>query len=98
MTRVGAAVLLFLMLGVGRGVWQARPAAQASSHDVSPATAILEPNAELMRDHDFAAPRVDLFGNEIDDAVGDYRVDRTGDIYERHSPDTEVAKLRPPIG
>jgi hypothetical protein len=35
-------------------------------------------------------PRVDLYGNEIDDAVGDYRIDMRGDIYENHSPGTEV--------
>jgi len=41
---------------------------------------------------------IDVFGNEIDEAVGDYRVDMRGDLYERHSPDTEVPKLPPPIG
>jgi len=41
---------------------------------------------------------IDVFGNEVDEAVGDYRVDARGDLYERHSPDTEVPKLRPPIG
>jgi hypothetical protein len=41
---------------------------------------------------------IDVFGNEVDEAVGDYRVDVRGDLYERHSPDTEVPKLPPPIG
>jgi hypothetical protein len=41
---------------------------------------------------------IDVFGNTVDEAVGDYRVDVRGDLYERHSPDTEVPKLRPPIG
>ena len=41
---------------------------------------------------------IDVFGNEVDEAVGDYRVDVRGDLYERHSPETEVPKLRPPIG
>jgi hypothetical protein len=41
---------------------------------------------------------IDVFGNEVDEAVGDYRVDARGDLYERHSPDTEVPKLAPPIG
>lgn len=44
----------------------------------------------------FAEPRVDLYGNEISDAVGDYRVDRGGDLYERHAPDTAVLRLGPP--
>jgi len=37
-------------------------------------------------------PRFDLFGNEIEEAVADYRVDRRGSLYERHSPDTAVPK------
>jgi hypothetical protein len=34
----------------------------------------------------------DLFGNEVEQAVADYRVDPRGDIYERHSPDTAVMR------
>ena len=41
-------------------------------------------------------PRLDLYGNEIEDAVGDYRIDVRGDIYERHSPETEVTRLAAP--
>jgi hypothetical protein len=41
-------------------------------------------------------PRVDLYGNEVVEAVGDYRVDVQGEIYERHAPDTAVLRLAPP--
>ena len=41
-------------------------------------------------------PRVDLYGNEVEDAVSDYRIDPRGDIYERHSPETEVTQLAAP--
>jgi hypothetical protein len=41
-------------------------------------------------------PRVDLYGNPIDAAVGDYRLDPRGDMYERHSPDTAVTRLAAP--
>lgn len=44
----------------------------------------------------FAQPRIDLYGNEIRGAVGDYRVDPRGDLYERHAPDTAVLKLGSP--
>jgi hypothetical protein len=44
------------------------------------------------------ADGIDVFGNEVDEAVCDYRVDVRGDVYERHSPETEVPKLRPPVG
>jgi hypothetical protein len=41
-------------------------------------------------------PQMDLYGNQIDFAVGEYRVDGTGDLYETHSPETEVTKLGAP--
>lgn len=41
-------------------------------------------------------PPVDIYGNQVDRAVGDYRVDPHGDLYERHAPDTAVLKLGPP--
>ena len=40
--------------------------------------------------------RLDLNGNEIDDAVGDYRVDYGGDLYERHVPEQAFIHLAPP--
>jgi hypothetical protein len=48
------------------------------------------------RDDDWAEPRVDLNGNEVDVAVGDYRVDRRGEMYERHAPDTALIHLSAP--
>ena len=54
-------------------------------------------NSVPARDTDSSSD-IDVFGNEVDEAVGDYRVDMRGDLYERHSPDTEVLKLRPPVG
>ena len=51
---------------------------------------------ETTTDVHFAEPRIDLYGNEIDEAVGDYRVDGRGDLYERHAPDTAVLNLAPP--
>ena len=43
-----------------------------------------------------SGPRVDLYGNQVFEAVGDYRVDPRGEIYERHAPDTAVLRLGPP--
>ena len=48
------------------------------------------------REDDWAEPREDLNGNEIDEAVGDYRVDRRGEMYERHAPDTALIHLSAP--
>jgi hypothetical protein len=41
-------------------------------------------------------PGVDLYGNEIEPAVSDYRIDFRGEVYERHAPDVEVTRLAPP--
>jgi hypothetical protein len=41
-------------------------------------------------------PRFDLYGNEVEEAVGDYREDGRGLTYERHSPATELTRLGPP--
>ena len=44
----------------------------------------------------YTQPQFDVYGNQIDEAVGDYRVDPRGDLYEQHSPDTALLKLAPP--
>jgi hypothetical protein len=41
-------------------------------------------------------PNIDIYGNQVERAVGGYRVDLEGDLYEEHNPDTAVLKLRPP--
>ena len=52
--------------------------------------------AEVTREPDHRNPRLDMYGNPIDPAVGDYRVDWHGDMYEWHAPDTAVLKLPSP--
>jgi len=43
-----------------------------------------------------AEPLFDVYGNEIDIAVGEYRVDARGRVYESHAPDIGSAILLPP--
>ena len=64
----------------------------------STTTSVLDVGASALpqRDDDWAEPRVDLNGNEIDAAVGDYRVDMRGEMYERHAPDTALIHLSAP--
>jgi hypothetical protein len=52
--------------------------------------------APSVEDSDSSEPRVDLMGNEIEDALADYRIDLGGDVYERHSPETAVSNLGSP--
>jgi len=39
---------------------------------------------------------VDLFGNEVTDAIAKYKTDATGSLYELHSPQTELPRLGSP--
>jgi hypothetical protein len=39
---------------------------------------------------------VDLYGNEVDDAIATYTLDPTGSLYELHSPQTELPRLGSP--
>ena len=46
--------------------------------------------------HRVSAPITDLYGNRVERAVGGYRVDTRGELYEEHNPDTAVLELGPP--
>jgi hypothetical protein len=43
-----------------------------------------------------AGPAQDLYGNDVSDAIAKYKLDRLGSVYEEHSPNTEVPRLKPP--
>jgi hypothetical protein len=65
------------------------------------AAATSAPNAQPLQlapdpDDDDVPRRLDLRGNEIARPVATYRVDRQGALYEVHSPDTEVPRLKAP--
>jgi hypothetical protein len=82
--RVIVGLLWLTMLIVVAGAWSA-----GASSVEKPGISLLEPVAPT-------PPRVDLYGNEVENAIGDYRIDFDGEVYERHSPDTEVARLGSP--
>ena len=63
--------------------------------DVVPATTIPIAEWEATAPAPRMPDRIDLRGNPIDHAVGDYRVDPSGVTYETHSPDTASARLGP---
>ena len=39
---------------------------------------------------------IDLYGNDVTDAVAKYSLDATGSLYEVHSPQTELPRLGSP--
>lgn len=99
--RIGIGVFWVLALIAGREGW--RPGyASAIAATSAEITAPLAPTvgevggAPPVEADDSADPRVDFLGNEIEDAIADYRIDLGGGVYERHSPETAVPKLGSP--
>jgi hypothetical protein len=56
----------------------------------------LTANQENDQEAEEAPDPVDLYGNEVTDAVAKYQLDASGMLYELHSPQTEVPRLKPP--
>jgi hypothetical protein len=99
--RIWAAVLGMAMIAGASNVWTHQSATQPPPIAfVAPAhtTAVTDitPHVLPTRDEDWTEPHVDLNGNEIDNAVSDYRVDGRGEMYERHAPDTALLHLGAP--
>jgi len=59
----------------------------------------LEPRTSLSSGERASLPDdqlFDFYGNEVSDAVARYKLDLTGSLYEEHSPETELPRLKPP--
>jgi hypothetical protein len=55
-----------------------------------------EPAADAAQPDAAADGLVDLYGNEVTDAIATYTFDQTGSLYELHSPQTELPRLATP--
>jgi hypothetical protein len=66
----------------------------ATTHAPSAAPAV--PPITTQQDDATDQGAVDLYGNQISDAVARYKLDAEGSLYELHSPRTELPRLRPP--
>jgi hypothetical protein len=100
--RVFVALALLVVVAIGSDTWrrhsQAQHLRQTLGERPLDAAAVLDPMLQFRRPADEAPvmPRVDVHGNPVDNAVGEYRVDRGGEMYERHSPDTALLHLGSP--
>lgn len=93
---LGAALLL-----VGWGIWveTSLPTAHVETFSTLETAAVSAPLAGAAVDRrDGEGRQLDRYGNEVERAVSDYRIDYRGDVYERHSPQTAMPALAPPIG
>jgi hypothetical protein len=68
------------------------PAAAASSN-LWDARDVTEAGDEQGDGADAADGFTDLYGNEVTDAIATYTFDRSGSLYELHSPQTELPRL-----
>jgi hypothetical protein len=99
--RLWAAVLAMAVLVAVSNLWT-KPAQTRQLHTTlqlpAATTSVIDMKARDLPtgDEEWTEPRVDLNGNEIDAAVGDYRIDRRGEMYERHAPDTALLRLNAP--
>jgi hypothetical protein len=90
-----------LALLAGRGVFHsaavtASPGSAVAAGDTTAVSDQVGGRLPIMGDG-LGQPQMDLFGNEIETAVADYRFDRRGGMYERHSPETAIPKLGSPV-
>jgi len=99
--RVWFAAIGMAIIFVGSNMWTKQSATrqiQVIARPSTRTTSVIDNSTRTLPAHgdDWSEPRVDLNGNEIDAAVSDYRVDRRGEMYERHAPDTALLRLSAP--
>jgi hypothetical protein len=94
---VGFALTLVLMAVVAAVAFQTRTVS-ASRIDRVPATItdVAADGPVFPRAHSADTDSVDLYGNEVDDAIATYSIDAAGSPYEVHSPQTELPRLHSP--
>ncbi len=98
--RLGLAVAVPILVGAAFFTSQSSP---CSTLDVPPAgvatdrvLAAGDERADEADREDAADGFVDMYGNEVTDAVATYTFDRGGSLYELHSPQTELPRLGSP--
>jgi len=94
---VGLALSLVVMAAIAGVAFQTRTVSD-SRIDRAPATiADAATDGPLShRAHSAGSEDVDLYGNEVDDAIATYSLDAAGSPYELHSPQTELPRLPSP--
>jgi len=98
-TRRVVFMLIGLVLAIlARGLWAPVAASSTSrgSYRWADERPVIDEPRDSLQPASGGGVRLDRYGNEIESAIGDYRLDGSGDVYERHSPQTEVASLPGP--
>lgn len=96
-SRLSVVSFLLGLLGCLIALMLVFPPSASASH-VSAAAARDAVTTTPPGDDDPRAPDEDILENDVTDAVARYRLDSSGMLYEVHSPQTEVPRLRAPKG
>jgi hypothetical protein len=92
-----------VLLGLGAtGQLQGRAARSAADYVDRGARTVAPPSSVSSRapsfdDEEEGLTRTDLEGDEVSPALATYGIDRDGNLFEVHSPHTEVPRLSGPI-
>ena len=97
--RIAIGTIYIAIALIARGIWVETSTVSPAQHvpDASATSSIsdfIDADGPLLNGD--GAHRLDRYGNPIETAIGDYRVDPGGELYERHSPETAVARLPVP--
>jgi hypothetical protein len=84
------ATLVMLWLGA----WSGTAGQSPTSHEIfEPPTATVSEYDDTALELEPSDVVIDRYGNQVERAVTDYRIDHRGDVYERHSPETALPRL-----
>ena len=82
-----------LVTGSHSEAWQPSAAADRVLVPEAPVRESAREQADPRDPSDEAEGFVDLYGNDVTDAVATYTFDQAGSLYELHSPQTELPRL-----
>jgi hypothetical protein len=94
---VGLVLTLVAMTAIAGVAFQTRTVSDSRIDRAPAAIADAAADGPLShRSHSASSDDVDLYGNEVDDAIATYSLDAAGSPYELHSPQTELPRLPSP--
>lgn len=101
--RVALRVVLVALVPIMIGCARLAPELIAPARAHASAKSIASSNTEPLHPREFEVPReregdgdLDLYGNDVTDAVAKYKLDSDGSMYELHSPQTQLPRLGSP--
>jgi hypothetical protein len=95
---LGCALAAIVLLVVACALFtpQVVSSSQIAEESMAVATAAADGPKQRRAQQDAVEGAVDLYGNEVIDAIATYSLDPGGSLYEVHSPNTELPRLASP--